>query len=384
MRRSGSRDGLTALVLQGGGALGAYQAGAYDALAHAGREPDWLAGISIGAINAALIAGNPRGRRVERLREFWQRVTAEVPSPAWAGRDGPLRAWANDWSAWWGAAFGLSAFFVPRLGAAPWPSRGGVPGWYDTDPLRRTLGELVDFDLVNDGPVRLSVGVVDVASGNFVYFDSRHQRLGPEHVMASGALPPGFPAVEIDGRAYWDGGLVSNTPLRHVIEQLDAAAATIFQVDLFSARGALPRTLAQVADREKDIRYSSRTRALTDMLRERHQLRLALRELLAQWPRGHRDTPRLQDLLGALGSDRPEPTVTLVHLIHRHEGSETQTRDLEFSRDSMGEHWDAGRGDMLRALRALDRAGPAAQPGEFRVFDATAPTGPHAVPAGPP
>lgn len=365
---------LTALVLQGGGALGAYQGGAYQALADAGREPDWVAGISIGAINAALIAGNPPHRRTERLHAFWHRVTAPVPSTAWAGADGPLRAWANDWAAVWGALFGLPGFFQPRPGAALWSGEVDGPSLYDTAPLRQTLLELVDFDRINDGPTRLSVGAVDVQSGNFVYFDSRQQRIGPEHVMASGALPPGFPAVLIDGRAYWDGGLVSNTPLRHVTEHLDGTHdATIFQVDLFNARGAIPRTLAQVLDREKDIRLSSRTRTLTDMLRERHDMRRWLRELAALLPGDQRADPRVQALLAGLGADGADPTVTLVHIIHRHKGSETQTRDCEFSSDSMQQHWEAGRADMSHSLRSLRATAPAAGPGTFRVFDYTAP-----------
>jgi len=364
---------LTALVLQGGGALGAYQGGAYEALAEIGQEPDWLAGISIGAINSALIAGNPPDRRVERVRAFWQRMSAHVPGTGWAGTDGLLRARANDWSAVWGAAFGIPGFFQPRLDPQMFGGTDPLPSIYDTAPLRDTLLELVDFDRINDGATRLSVGAVDVANGNFVYFDSRRQRLGPEHVMASGALPPGFPAVRIDGRAYWDGGLVSNTPLRHVLEHLGAHDATIFQVDLFSARGALPHTLAQVADREKDIRYSSRTRALTDELRERHETRCALRELAALLPASSRSDARVAQLLARLGADRVEPTVTLVHVIHHHKTAETQTRDFEFSRDTMHQHWDAGHADMARSLRALERAGAADKPGAFRVFDYSVP-----------
>lgn len=375
---SASPGRLTALVLQGGGALGAYQGGAYEALAAAERHPDWLAGISIGAINAALIAGNAPQRRVERLREFWHRVTADVPSPAWAGADGPLRAWANDWAAAWGAAFGLPGFFRPRpgalLGAQPGSGEAACPSFYDTAPLRETLLELVDFDRINEGPTRLSVGAVDVQSGNFVYFDSRQRRIGPEHVMASGALPPGFPAVLIDTRAYWDGGLVSNTPLRHVAEHLQGSDdATIFQVDLFNARGAIPRTLAQVADREKDIRYSSRTRALSNMLRERHEMRRQLRELAALLPAGRRAEARVQALLAGLGAGAADPAITLVHIIHRHKGSETQARDYEFSRASMLEHWEAGRADMAHSLRSLSASAPPAAPGAFRVFDYTAP-----------
>lgn len=367
--RAGAPAHCTALVLQGGGALGAYQGGAFEALADTACTPDWVAGISIGAIHAALIAGNPPERRVHRLRDFWQRVTSTVPSLGWAVADGPLRQGVNDWAAAWGAAFGLPGFFRPRPGAALWPGECDSPSLYDTGPLRETLLELVDFDRLNDGPMRLSVGAVDVQSGNFAYFDNRQQRIGPEHIMASGALPPGFPAVVVDGRAYWDGGLVSNTPLRHVVENLASVAATIFQIDLFSARGALPRTLAQVADREKDIRFSSRTRAVTDMLRERHELHRRMRALAALLPAARRSDPRVQQLLAGTR----DATVTLVHLIHRHKGSETQTRDYEFSRPSMQEHWQAGHADMAHTLRSLAAHGTGPEPGGFRVFDYTRP-----------
>lgn len=371
-RRNGARNRaanparhVTALVLQGGGALGAYQGGAFESLAAAGNPLDWVAGISIGAINSALIAGNPPERRVERLRAFWDRITAGVPTHAWMGRDAPTRAWANEWAAAWAMAFGLSGFFQPRVVAGAWSGGQNRPSVYDTDPLRATLTELVDFDRLNDGPLRLSVGAVDVASGNFVYFDNRSMRLGPEHIMASGALPPGFPAVPVGGRAYWDGGLVSNTPLRQVLENLDAEAATVFQVDLFSARGPLPRTLAQVTEREKDIRFSSRTRAVTDMLRERHELHRRIRALAALLPAAKRAEPRVQRLIAGTA----DTAVTLVHLIHRHKGYETQSKDYEFSRTSMREHWQVGQRDMSHSLRKLAAAPADDGPGSFRVFD---------------
>ena len=360
---------MSVLVLQGGGALGAYQCGAFEALARAAQQPDWVAGISIGAINAALIAGNPPERRVRRLQDFWQRVTGSVPSLPWTAAEGPLRLWANDWAAAWGVAFGLPAFFQPRPGAALWPGECERPSLYDTEPLRATLLELIDFDRLNDGPTRLSVGAVDVQSGNFVYFDNRERRIGPEHIMASGALPPGFPAVMVDGRAYWDGGLVSNTPLQHVVEHIGGNAATIFQIDLFNARGAVPRTLAQVADREKDIRFSSRTRAVTDRLHERHDLHQRIRALAALLPPARHADPRVQQMLAATD----DTAITLVHLIHRHKGSETQTRDYEFSRASMQEHWQVGHADMAHSLHCLAAAKAKPETGVFRVFDYTRP-----------
>ena len=353
-----------AFVLQGGGALGAYQAGACEALADHARQPDWVAGISIGAVNAAIIAGNPPEQRIERLRAFWERVSGQLPGLPWIKPTNQTRPWLHEWSAAWGVMFGLPGFFSPRPGAM-WPGPMDNPSYYDTSPLRETLLELVDFDRLNDGPMRISVGAVDVQNGNFAYFDNRHGRLGPQHIMASAALPPGFPAVEVHGRSYWDGGLVSNTPLSHIVENLSGEEATIFQVDLFSARGDLPRTLAQVAEREKDIRFSSRTRLVTDMLRERHELHRRIRALGAILPVARRADPAVQQLLA--GTD--DTSVTLVHLIHRHKGGESQTKDYEFSRATMLEHWQAGHADMGHSLRALTAAPADTEPGSFRVFD---------------
>lgn len=358
----------TILVLQGGGALGAYQAGALEALVAAGRTPNWVAGISIGSINAALIAGNPPWRRIERLRAFWDTVSAGLPAAYGPPADGPIREWVNTGAAAYTALFGAPGFFAPRPGALFWPGELPNPSYFDTSPLRATLCELVDFDLINDGAgVRLSVGAVDVQTGNFCYFDSAQQRIGPQHIMASGALPPGFPAIEIDGRFYWDGGLVSNTPLRHVLKHVGAASATVFQIDLFSARGELPQTMAGVAEREKDIRYSSRTRMVTDMLRERHVMHRRLRELAALLPAARRADPKVRELLA--GTD--DAAINLVHLIHRHMGGETQTKDFEFSRASMLGHWTAGRDGMTHTLKELAPHLARPEPRSFHVYDFT-------------
>ena len=364
-----SRPAVTALVLQGGGALGAYQGGAFEALAHAGTQPNWIAGISIGAINAAIIAGNAPEHRVERLRTFWERISAGVPAPVGDPFEtGPLRGLANGGAAAWAVMFGLPAFFAPRPGALLWPGPMTAPSYYDTSPLRRTLLDLVDFDRINGGEVRLSVSAVDIETGNFVDFDNRQQRIGPEHIMASGALPPGFPAVVIKGRAYWDGGLVSNTPLRHIVDNLQGEDATIYQVDLFSARGAPPRTLEQVAEREKDIRYSSRTRMVTDLLAQRQDAHRRMRALADLLPAGRRQQPDVKALLA--GTD--DPAITLVHLIHRNKGCETQNKDYEFSTRSMREHWRAGLQDMRHSLQSMARAAEPTPRGAFRVFDLTA------------
>jgi predicted acylesterase/phospholipase RssA len=224
------RAELRVLVQQGGGALGAYQAGVYERLAAAKLEPDWVVGISIGAINGALIAGNPPQRRAERLREFWERVSV----PGWGWLPG------QDWSAHYAMAFGVPGFFSPRLTPAPLaaPGSDAALSYYDPAPLRSTLEELVDFDRLNQGGVRLSVGAVEVVSGDERWFDTAHERITVDHILASGALPPGFPPVMIDGVAYWDGGIVSNTPLQYVIDHPPARDLLVFQVDLFSARGA--------------------------------------------------------------------------------------------------------------------------------------------------
>jgi NTE family protein len=358
------------LVLQGGGALGAYQAGVYEALAAADQAPHWVAGISIGAINAALIAGNPPERRVQRLHEFWDTVTsAYVMLTSPLSPPAGLRSAMNDASATLGAVFGLPGFFVPRFPAAPFqmPGTAGALSLYDTGPLRATLEQLVDFDLLNGGSMRLSVGAVNVRTGNFAYFDTVDRRLDARHIMASGALPPGFPPVEIDGDWYWDGGLVSNTPLQYVLDQPDARCRLVFQVDLFPAEGPMPTDLMQVAEREKDIRFSSRTRLNTTNALARRAMAQAAHRLIAKLPAGLADDPDVQ----ALNAASRQAGVTVVHLIHRRKRYETQSKDYEFSRVSMLEHWQAGRADMTRTLDHPDWHARTPPEEGSRVFDLT-------------
>jgi NTE family protein len=345
----------TILVLQGGGALGAYQAGVFEALSEVFREPSWLAGISIGAINAALIVGNPPEQRVTRLREFWNLVSSSVAVPAVAP-NGAGRDLLNESSAAQALLFGVPGFFAPRVPPAPFQPAGTLAAisYYDTAPLRQTLERLVDFELLNSGATRLSVGAVNVRTGNFEYFDTAKQALDVRHIMASGALPPGFAPVEIDGEHYWDGGLVSNTPLQYVLDQPGTKRRVVFQVDLFSARGPLPANLAEVSEREKDIRYSSRTRLNTSNELERHAMSQAARRLIAKLPPALRNDPDLR----ALTRPRCEAAVDVVHLIYRSKHYETQSKDYEFSRVSMQEHWDSGRADMAHTLhdkRWVDR-----------------------------
>src|SRR3954471_12736529 len=288
----------TVLVLQGGGALGAYQAGVYEGLAECGAAPEWVAGVSIGAVNAALIAGNPPQRRVERLREFWQRVSAQAPFIPPASMDA-VRPMLDQISTATALMFGVPGFFSPRV-VPPFLALDGSIGalsFYDTQPLKATLEELVDFTLINrDGGVRLSLGAVELRTGNSVYFDSATTRIGPEHVMASGALPPGFPPVEIDGELYWDGGLFSNTPLQYMVDHSPRRSRLIFQIDVFEAHGCRPTNLDEVSEREKDIRYSSRTKVVTDTLKERHNVRHVINELHKLLPADIANTPEAKRL----------------------------------------------------------------------------------------
>jgi NTE family protein len=292
-----------ALLLQGGGALGSYQAGVYAALAEAELQPDWVAGISIGAINGAIIAGNAPERRVEQLRTFWEQITAETHGlDAWlaplSGTSDTLRGWMNQTNAALSLVGGAPGFFTPRL-MAPWfvPAGGaGATSYYETAKLRSTLERLVDFDRINSGSVRFTVGAVNVRSGNLVCFDTETHRIGPEHVMASGALPPGFPAVEIEGEHYWDGGLVSNTPLEWVVENVPRQDTLAFQVDLWSARGDFPRDIAEVETRRKEIIYSSRTRASTSSFKRIQRMRRAAAKLSTDMPEHVRNSPEMEEL----------------------------------------------------------------------------------------
>jgi len=348
----GAKGDERILVLQGGGALGSYQAGAFEGLAAEGVALDWVAGISIGAMNCALIAGNAPEKRVERLREFWDLVSSALPEPPFH-TGGAQRAALNDWSSGNAIFFGVPGFFRPWIPPAPFQPAGTPPAlsFYDTDPLRHTLERLVDFDRLNDGAIRFCVGAVNVRTGNVHWFDSAKQRIDVRHVMASGALPPGFPPVEIDGELYWDGGLVTNTPLTKVLEEPGSGHRTVFQVDLFPAEGALPRTLGQVAEREKDIRFSSRTRFNTKVEVRTRRAANALQRLVRKLPARLRNDPDVRELLRETHCSCP--SVDLVHLIYRAKAYEDDTKDYEFSRWTMREHWASGRADVTQTLHDI-------------------------------
>lgn len=335
-----------ALVLQGGGALGSYQAGVIEALAEVEIEIDWVAGISIGAVNAAIVAGNPPERRVERLTAFWQTVTSALPSFPIFPQD-EVREAVHEWSAAMVLAQGVPGFFRPHLFLPTMATPGSCTAlsFYDSEPLRSTLNSLIDWDLLNDGPVRLSVGAVEIESGNFRYFDTTQERIDARHIMASGALPPGLPPIEIDDKYYWDGGLVSNTPLTHVLDH-QAEPMLVFQVDLFSSVAVMPRTITDVMAREKEIRFSSRTRQVSAERMRLRQEREAIRKVLAKLPPELHDDPDVA-ALRAVADEKP---VSLVHLIYRANAWEGGSRDFEFSARSMREHWEAGRIDTERTM----------------------------------
>jgi NTE family protein len=345
------RCGRIALVLQGGGALGSYQAGVYEALHDAGIEPDWVSGVSIGAINSAIIAGNPPERRVERLRTFWTRVTQRrvwLHTP-----DGDVFRRARNWtSSIMTASLGQPGFFTPHP-VNPWLSLAGsatATSYYDNRPLRETLLELVDFDLINRKTTRFSVGAVNVLTGNFAFFDNATTEILPEHVMASGALPPAFAPVKIGPDYFWDGGIVSNTPLQHLLAQDDNTNCLVFQVDLFSAAGGLPRTIQDVESRHKDIMFSSRTRQVTDMFQRLQRWKTRAYRALQKVP----EADLTDEERGMLEKHADLPVHTIIQLICQPQAHEGTGKDYEFSGTSMRERWMLGHEDTAASLSRKD------------------------------
>ena len=353
---------VIALVLQGGGALGAYQAGVYEGLHEAGIRPNWLAGISIGALNAAIIAGSPEAERVERLREFWETIcVAPVEWPAGEVLADTLpfvfdlRSLRNAIAAMRALFQGQPGFFKPRFPPPFWSPFSGdaATSFYDTSPLNQTLERLVDFNRLNSGEARVSVGAVNVRTGNLTYFDTAERRLGPKHFMASGALPPGFPAVEIDGEHYWDGGVVWNTPLSRVLSDEPRDTLT-FQVDLWSAKGRVPCDMMEVSSRLKDIQYSSRTRAVTDHALRLQKLRRALRRTIEKLPAPAKDDPEIR----AIENMARSRSYNIIHLIYQSKLYEGHSKDYEFGLSAMRSHWKSGLDDVRRTLADPRRLDP--------------------------
>jgi NTE family protein len=325
------------LVLQGGGALGAYQAGVYQALMEGGIEPDWVIGTSIGAINGALIAGNEPGRRIERLRDFWDGVARKAAiDHFW-----PTSIFGNAVTNLSTIMSGIPGFFTPNPQAIWGPTFAlGLEkaSYYSTDPLRETLGRLIDFDCMKARRVRLSVGAVNVRTSAMRYFDSRDMPLGAAHIMASGALPPAFPAVTIDGEPYWDGGIYSNTPIEVVLDDVPRRDSLIFAVDVWQPVGAHPTTIQQVMARHKDIQFASRGKSHVARQAQIHRLRHVVRELAKRLPPDVREDPVVQDM-AEYGCG------TLMHLVRllspRLDG-EDHTKDIDFTRAGIENRWKAG------------------------------------------
>jgi NTE family protein len=347
-----------ALVLQGGGALGSYQAGAYEVLAINNIEPTWVAGVSIGALNAAIIAGNPPEKRVEQLKNFWMTICSrsEVYIPDffwdWTSMFGPeMRIAINKMRSNKTIMKGQKGFFIPKfsnIGALPLAQfQKGQPdtlSYYDTSHLKKTLLQFADFDLINSGAMRVSLGVVNVKTGLFSYFDNTKEQLLPEHFMASGALPPSFPAVEIDGQYYWDGGIVCNSPILEIVQNNKGKNTLVFQIDLWNSEGQLPNSFDDISHRMKDIQFSSRNKSIEQIIKKDNE-----------------QAQIIEDLLSLIGDNNNEvlikarqlakPThITLEHITYQHKSYENSSKDYEFSVQTMNEHWNSGLKDMNEKL----------------------------------
>jgi NTE family protein len=344
-KKPASKQRPIVLVFQGGGALGAYQAGVYQALHESQIEPDWIIGTSIGAINASLIAGNERENRLDRLEEFWRRMRRKEfwPLSTWPG--------LSDTAAYWSTLLGgIPGFFEPNplafLGAH-YPLGKDKAGFYSTAPLERTLNELVDFALIRRCMPRLTVGAAHVRSSQMRYFDSRETAISVKHVMASGALPPAFPAVRIGGELYWDGGILSNTPTEVIFDDNPRRNSLIFAVHMWNPMGAEPETIWEVLHRQKDIQYSSRVANHIAKQRQVHRLRHVVSELVRFIPEGKRNHPVVKDL-AEYGCRTQMHLVTLLAPRLDHEN---HTKDIDFSPTGVCLRWEAGYADMARALQ---------------------------------
>jgi NTE family protein len=330
----GEIPGQVVLVMQGGGAPGVYQAGAYEALHDAGIEPDWVIGTSIGAINGAIIAGNPAERRVERLREFWSRLANQ---------------WIEPWNQLAPLVWGVPGFYFPN----PMLARGvdanvGIEraALYYVDPLKKLLPTLVDFDRMNSGKPRFTLGLVTVRSGQMRYFDTSVEKVGLEHVLGSSAVPPSFPAVRIDGESYWDGGIYSNTPVEVVFDDNPRRSSVVFAVQIWHSHGLEPESIAQVFMRQKDILFGSRTKSHIARQAQIHRMRHVVRELFDMLPDDQKDSPKAKEL-AAWGCG------TQMHLIEINAepiDGETNARDFDFSQAAIDARWQAGYADTSRMI----------------------------------
>jgi NTE family protein len=344
-KQPASSTGQIVLVFQGGGALGAYQAGVYQALHEAGIEPDWIIGTSIGAINGSLIAGNEPGDRLLRLKEFWRRMSHKSiwnSGSAWPQLTQSL-SYLNT------VVSGVPNFFTPNPASSLGPNTvlgAEHAAYYSTAPLEKTLLELVDFQLINRCKPRLTVGAAHVCTSQMRYFDGRDMELSVKHIMASGALPPAFPAVRVDGELYWDGGILSNTPTEIVFDDNPRRSSLIFAVHVWNPMGAEPKTIGEVLHRQKDIQYSSRVANHIERQLQTHRLRHVIRRLAAQIPEPERSSPAVRELAGW-------GCVTQMHIVRLLAPSlanENHTKDVDFSPSGIRQRWEAGYANTLNAI----------------------------------
>jgi NTE family protein len=357
--------GQTVLVLQGGGALGAYQVGVYEALHEAGVAPDWVIGTSIGAINAALIAGSKPGDRIEKMCDFWSRVENDAFVPL------GLPSWAETATRnWLSIATGVPSFFSPNPLAffSPHQQLGvGSAGYYSVDPLRRTLGELVDLDQLNGGTTRITVGASNVRTAEMRYFDSRDMPLGLDHIMASGALPPAFPPVEIDGELFWDGGILSNTPVEVVFDDNPRRDSLVFAVHIWNPHGPAPETIWEVMNRQKDIQYSSRAVSHIQRQRQIHRLRHIIAELTKMLPKDQRKNNKIADLASYGCLTR----MHVVRLLAPALDHEDHSKDIDFSAAGIRRRREAGYQDTMRTLEKAPWRNPVDELEGFILHEAT-------------
>jgi NTE family protein len=340
--------GQVVLVLQGGGALGAYQLGVYEAMHESGLEPDWVIGTSIGAINAGLIAGNAPEFRFQQLSEFWRRVTnqtwLDAAAAIWPGLGKTMASLTT-------MSHGIAGFFQPNpvswLGIIA-PLGLDHASYYLVAPLRETLNSLIDFELLNAGHPRVTVGAVSACTGTMRYFDSRDQRLTVEHIMSSGALPPAFPAVRIDGEPYWDGGIYSNTPVEAVLDDKPRQSSVIFSVQMWNPIGPEPDNIWRVTERQKDIQYASRTDSHIARQQQIHRLRHVIRELVKHLPASERDKPEVQEL-AAWGC---HTTMRLIKLAAPRLDGDDHLKDIDFTPAGIAARRQSGYEDAKRAIAA--------------------------------
>lgn len=367
-----SLPGQVVLVFQGGGALGAYQGGVYQALHEAGIEPDWVIGTSIGALNAAIIAGNDAGSRIDRLREFWERIARK---PLWD--DTPLAPAGNAATYLTTIFAGIPGYFSPNQAIA-WGLNALVgvehAAFYTIDGLRQTIADVVDLARIEAGKPRLTVGAVNVRTGRMHYFDSRNAPVRLDHILASGAVPPGFPAIRIDGDAYWDGGLYSNTPVEVVFDDDPRHSSVVFSVQMWPAAAPEPESVWQVLSRQKDIQFASRADSHIAHQKHLHQLRHVVRELVRLLPAEQRETAQVKELaLCGCG--------TFMHIVRLNATAlehEDYLRDIDFSSGAIARRWQAGYADTMRTLERRPWDAPVDPMAGVAVHDSDAPDRPAA------